>query len=110
MHRDFPARVTSLSDNGNDTTVLLDLGLGPTGNVTSLDDDGVSGETTFGENFAVTVSEAVDDGYNSRGSIETLSLFSGDEGLESKKGEICEFSNSSKRLKGNGNLQRSCRR
>lgn len=70
-----------LGDNGDDTSSLLDLGLGATRDVASLDDDGVGRKTTLGEDLAVAVGEAVDDGDNGRRGRETLALLSGDERL-----------------------------
>jgi hypothetical protein len=45
----------SLGDDGDGTTVGLDLDLGAAGDVAGLDDDGVGGEAALGEDLAVAL-------------------------------------------------------
>jgi hypothetical protein len=53
---------SNLSNQLDGTTDSLDLLLGSAGDVAGLDDDGLGGETTLGEDLAVTGTESVDDG------------------------------------------------
>ena len=70
-----------LSANRDDSSGSVDLGLGSSRDVSSLDDDGVSGKTSFGENFAVTGGEGVDDRDDGGVGGETFTLLLGDQRL-----------------------------